>query len=82
LLRYNPTNQSYKSYDGLATAQHLFLLAWINVLLAVSPDSLLIGTEGSGLLLMHTNSGNVERINFVKTKNRNLLNNASINAVI
>lgn len=62
LFRYDPYLKLFKQVKGDESDSTLFLKYSINALHALKGGSVLIGTEGSGVILMHTISENFERI--------------------
>lgn len=81
LMRYDPHLQTIKIYPGLADKERPFSYKIINALLAIPGDSLLIGTEGGGLLLMHTKSEKVEKVTIAIAGKNNSLDNAVVKAI-
>ena len=81
LLRYDPVLQSFNIYSGLATKQNPVSFNIIKCLYAVSSDSLLIGTEGNGLILMRTKEDKFNKIKFGKTRDNNSLDHLTINGI-
>ncbi len=81
LFRYDPFLKNFKLYQGKEADQDLFSLITIRALHAISADSLLIGTEGRGLILMQTKEEKFEKIKFEKYKNRTEIDYSMINAI-
>ncbi len=66
LFRYNPSLKTFKSYVSKEIDGQMLLSNTIKSLHAISADSLLIATVGSGLILMHSKAEKFERIKFEK----------------
>ncbi len=80
LFRYNPSLKTFKRYENKESDYDIFSAVAISALHAVSPDSVLIGTEGRGLLLLHTKSEKFEKIKFIQKESfsENNANNTGI----
>lgn len=81
LVHYNPLTASLNVDPGLADINNLFSYRVINALLPVSADSLLIGTEGNGMLLMNTATSKVQKLKFGVVGDKSMLENLTINAI-
>jgi len=80
LISYDPSSKTFKQYNADTTKVNFSSNA-IKALHIVSPDSLLIGTEGAGLLLMHIKEGKFEKIKFEKNKKNIGTDYSIINAI-
>src|SRR6266496_1373353 len=80
LFRYNPSLKTFKRYENKESDYDIFSAVAISALHPVSSDSLLIGTEGGGLLLLHTKSEKFEKIKFIQKESfsENNANNTGI----
>lgn len=81
LFRYDASLKTFKQYKGIQGDRNMLSTNSILCLYAISPDSLLIGTKGNGLILMHTDVEKFQKMEFEKNGEGLQFDYSIINAI-
>lgn len=79
LFSYNSSQKIFKKYNGSSNEPTLFSTNTVSALLFISADSLLIGTEGMGVILMNTKNEKFQHLQF--QNNHSITNYLIIHAI-
>ena len=69
LFSYTPSLKKFRKYTGSNDDPNLFFSNTISAILPISQNSILIGTEGKGIILMDTKNEKFENIRFQNNVN-------------